>query len=159
MSRIITCLKCHSRLRVADCVTEPTLLCPRCLARVDNPVAGVRLSLPSIDTDVRRDLGAGSIALGVLIGLCLLGVALSFVFSKRTVESALGFLLFMMLCFTALDVLVSIACVRALWRWGMSGIRTPSVGRILGLTVLSIGTVGAVVVFFFVTCFALASVR
>src|SRR5207245_1008065 len=118
MSRIITCLKCHTRLRVPDRVTEPTLLCPRCLGQVNNPVAGLKPSVLSLDTDVRRELNLGSIVLAVLIGACSLGVVLSLVLSRsRSVGDQIGLALLLMLCFAALDVLVSIACIRAMFRW------------------------------------------
>ncbi len=159
MSRIITCLKCHARLHVPDRVTEPTLLCPRCLGQVDNPVAGLKPSVLSLDTDVRRELNLGGIVLGVLIGLCVLGVGLSLLLKRSAGNGAVGGVLLMMVCFLALDVLVSVACIMATWRLGMAGVRTPSAGRVLGLVLLSFGLVVAVVIFFFVTCFALLNAR
>jgi hypothetical protein len=57
--------------------------------------------------------------------------------------------------FGVLDVLISIAIIRGLIRWGISGVRSPSVGKVLGVVFLSLGTVVAAIIFFFFTCFGL----
>ncbi|MHB1425266.1 MAG: hypothetical protein ACYC3I_19020 [Gemmataceae bacterium] len=152
MSRITTCSHCSTRLSVAEGITDKTLICPRCLADVDNARPGSQIRAADINTDVKRDLSAGSIVLLVLIGLSVLGIAMAFFIPASNFESAMGKISFLMLCFFALDVLVSIAIVRGLIRWGTSGIRAPSVGRVFGIMFLSLGTIVAVIIFFFFTC-------
>jgi hypothetical protein len=141
-------------------VTERSSICPHCLGAIDNPVAGMAEKDYGINTDVRRDLSVGSIILGILIGLCVLGTIVAFAATPgRGGYDKLGFALILMFIFAALDVLVSIACIRAIIRWGTSGVGHLSAGRVIGLTFLSLGTVVAVVIFFFVTCFGLASLK
>ncbi len=162
MSQIATCPHCSKRLRVSDQITDKTLICPHCLADVDNPRPGMQIRAPDLDTDVKRDVSVGSIVLAVLIGLCVLGIALAFFVghhSQGKGEGGLGegifSLLLLMNCFGALDILVSIAIIRWLIRRRISGVREPSVGRVVGIAFLSLGTVAAVVVFFFFTCVGL----
>jgi hypothetical protein len=161
MSQITTCPHCSTRLRVSDQITDKTMICPRCLADVDNSQQGFQVRAADIDTDVKRGLSDTSIVLLVLIGLCVLGIALVF-FGLSSVKgqsvkpqaSALPFVALIGL-FGLLDVLISIAMVRGLIRWGISGVRTPTVGRVLGIVFLALGTVVAAIVFFFFTCFGL----
>jgi hypothetical protein len=149
-----TCPHCSTRLRVPDQITDKTLICPRCLADVANPKPGFQIRAMDLDTDVKRGLSVGTIVLLVLIGLCVLGITLSF-FGLRSGKGDLGVGLFFLFCFGALDALVSIAIIRGLIHWGISGVRTPSVGKVLGVVFLSLGTVVAAVIFFFFTCFGL----
>jgi hypothetical protein len=160
MSQITACPHCSTRLRVSDQITDKTLICPRCLADVDNPQPGFQLRAADIATDVKRGLSVGSIVLAVLIGLCVFGIAVGFLIP--TPQEAYGVLvnaLPLMFFFAALDVFVSIAIVRGLVRWSISGSRTPTVGKVLGITFLSLGTIVAVVIFFFGTCMALLKVK
>ena len=159
MSHITTCPNCSTRLRVSEQITDKTLICPRCLADVDNPQPGFQIRFADIDTDVKRGLSVGTIVLAALIGLSIIGVTMSHLylygrFGKPSDPQGLAVILFMF-SFFSLDVLVSIAIVRGLIRWGISGDRVPSVGRVLGIVFLSLGTVVAVVIFLFFTCLAL----
>lgn len=151
MSHITTCPNCSTRLRVSEQITDKTMICPHCLADVDNPQPGFQIRAADIDTDVKRDVSLVSIALHVLIGLCVLGIAMAF-FSPRQGEQGLGRALWLAMLFVVLDILVGIAIIRVLVRWGVSGVRTPSAGRVLGITFLSLGTIVAVILFFFFTC-------
>lgn len=162
MSQIATCPNCSRRLRVSEQITDKTLICPHCLADVDNPRPGTQIRAPELDTDVKRDVSVGSKIIAVLIGLCVLGIALAFFVghhSQGKGESGLGegifSLLLLMNCFGALDILVSIAIIRRLIRRSTSGVPEPSVGRVIGIAVLSLGSVVAVVIFFFFTCVGL----
>ncbi|MGH7222345.1 MAG: hypothetical protein ACRELF_03890, partial [Gemmataceae bacterium] len=83
----------------------------------------------------------GSIALAGLIGFCVFGIARAFFAPvKRPGDYGLTQLFLLMYLFAALDVLVSIAIIRGLIRWGISGVRGASVGRVLGIVFLSLGT-------------------
>jgi len=125
---------------------------------MDNAQPGAQIQAPNINTDVKRDLSAGSIVLFVLTGLCVLGIAMALfaVRSSESHESGIQIFVSVALLFAVLDVTVSIAIIRGLVRWGIAGIRTPSVGRVSGIILLSLGTIVAVVIFFFFTCFFLA---
>jgi hypothetical protein len=116
-----------------------------------------------LDTDVRRDVSfghVGTIVLGVLIGLCVVGIIVTLAAtsgSPRRYSSASRRSLLTLL-FAALDILVSIVCIRALIREWMSSVRERSAGRVIGLiglTVFVIVAVLAVVSFFTATCFSL----
>jgi hypothetical protein len=157
MSPITTCPHCSTRLRVPDQITDKTLICPRCLADVDNPQPGIQVRAAALDTDVKRGLSTGSIVLLVLTGLCVIGIALSFVslLALKGSEASVAPSIILVNLFGLLDILVVIAIVRGLIRWGFSGVRTPSVGKVLGVVFLSLGTVVAAIIFFFFTCFGL----
>ncbi len=158
MSHIATCPHCSTRLRVADHIADRTLICPHCLAALDNPQPRTQVRATEIDTDVKRGLSAGSVVLALLIGLSIVGIVTTFSYLNEKPgipeeRYVTGFLV--LFCFFALEVLVSIAVVRGLIRWGTSGARVPSVGKVIGITFLSLGTAAAIVIFFFVTCFGL----
>ena len=68
MSRITTCPHCSTRLNVSEQNTDKTLICPHCLADVDNPWPGSQIRADDINTDVKRDMNVGCIVLPVLIG-------------------------------------------------------------------------------------------
>jgi hypothetical protein len=160
MSHVITCPYCSTQVRVPDRITDKTFICPRCLADVDNTKPGFQIQAADINTDVKRDVSIGSIVLAVLIGLCVVGVAVGF--SIPTPQEAYGVFVNavpMMFAFAGLDVLVSIAIIRGLVRWSISGSRTPSVGKVLGITFLSLGSIVAVAIFFFGTCMALLKIK
>lgn len=161
MNHVTTCPHCSKRLRVPEQITDKTLICPHCLASVDNPRPAAPIRAPEIDTDVKRDVSVGTIVLAVLIGLCLLGIVIAFSRYRagggRRPTDPLSFALLMAFIFSVLDVLVSIAIVRGLVRWGTSGNRGASVGKILGITLLSLGSVVAAVIFLFFTCVVLVS--
>jgi hypothetical protein len=129
------------------------------MAEIDNPEADPDAPSASVAREVGRGLSLTSIVLAVLIGLCIVGIIVTFVATPPGHVAGLEVLVVLMYFFAFLDVLVSIAFVRSLWRWGLSGIRAPSTVRVLGLVGLSFATVAAVVVFFFITCFALASLK
>jgi hypothetical protein len=157
MSRITTCPHCSTRIRVSEQITEKTLICPHCLADVDNARSGREIRAAEIDTDVKRDLSVGSIVLMVLIGFCVIGIAIAFFFSLgQSGAASIGPALALMFLFAVLEVLVSIAIIRGMVRWGISGVRSPSTARVIGITFLSLGTAAAVVIFFFYTCLFLA---
>lgn len=158
MSRITTCPHCSTRLRVSEQITDKSLICPHCLANVDNPKSGFQIQAAGINTDVKRDVSKGSIVLLVLTGLCVLGIAIVLLslHTASNADTSIILLFVLVSLFAALDVLVSIAIIRGFIRWGISGVRTPSVGRALGIAFLSLGTIVAVVIFFFFTCWGLA---
>jgi hypothetical protein len=152
MSRTTTCPHCSTRLRVPDGITDKTLICPHCMADMDNPQPGFQIRAADIDTDVRRDMNIVSIILAVLIGLCVLGIVIALIVPAKNGDATV---FLMMSSFGALDVLVSIAIVRGFIRWGASGTRGPSVGKVFGIMFLALGSIVAVVVFFFFTCLGL----
>lgn len=153
MSHIITCPGCSAQFRVSEQIIDKTLICPRCLAEVDNPQPGFQIRASDINTDVKRDLSTISFVLTVLIGLCVLGIVIAFFLGLHARgmggEKGLGAGIFSLLaittCFGVLDVLVSIAIIRALIRRGSSG-------RIVGIVFLSLGSIVAVVIFFGFAC-------
>jgi hypothetical protein len=118
-----------------------------------------RVAVADMDTDVRRDLSMGNIVLGVLIGLCVLGTIVAFAATPRGGYGGLDLAFVLMFIFAALDVLVSIVCIRAFVRWGMAGVRVPSALSVIGLTFLSLVTIVAVVIVFFMTCWGLAKMK
>jgi len=143
MNQIVACPHCSKRLDVPECITEKTVICPHCLADVDNTQPGSQIRAADINTDVKRDLSVGSIVLAVLIGVCVLGIAIAFFTPK---EEPLDITL-LMISFIGLDFLVSIAIMRVLIRWGFSGVRVPSAARVFGIVLLSLGTTVAVIIF------------
>ena len=146
MSRITTCPHCSTRLSVSQQITDKTLICPRCLAEVDNVRSTSQIQAPQLNTDVKRDLRAASIVLAVLMGLCVLGIALAIwggMMGSGTMPSdtQAGLLYY---SFFALFVLVCIAIARGLVRRGRIGV--------LGGILLVLGTIASVVIFFFFAC-------
>ena len=128
ISRITTCPHCSTRFNVSEQITDKTLICPHCLADVDNAGPGSPIRAADINTDVKRHLSAGSIVLAVLIGLCVLGIAIAFYVHRFRDggEADIGHLFLIAEFFAALEILVSIAIIRGLIRWGISGVRTQS---------------------------------
>jgi hypothetical protein len=160
MNHITTCPHCSKRLRVSEQITDKTLICPHCLANVDNPRPGVQIQAPDLDTCVKRDVSVGTIVLAVLIGFCLLGIAIAFLYDRvggRSPTDPISFALLMVFIFSVLEVLVSIAIVHGLVHWGTSGNRGPSIGRVFGITLLSLVSISAAVIFLFFTCVALVN--
>lgn len=78
MSRITLCPHCSRRLQVSEQITNKTLICPHCLADVDNPRPGFQIPAADLHTDVKRDMSVVSTVLALLIGLCVLGIAIAF---------------------------------------------------------------------------------
>jgi hypothetical protein len=144
MSRITTCPHCATRLSVPEGITDKTLICPHCLADVDNAGSGSQIRAADINTDVKRDLNVGCIVLAVLIGLCVIGIAMAIG------NNSIPFLFYS--C-AALAVLVSIAVIHM----GYSGVRNPSVAGACIITLLVLGVIVAIFFFFFITCASLAS--
>lgn len=160
MSHIITCPNCSTQVRVPDRNTDKTFICPRCLADVDStwPVGPIRAT--SINTDVKRDVSVGSIVLAVLIILCVLGVVLVLaIASPKSSGYGSPREFWLMFPFAALDVLVSIAIIRGLLRRGIFDTRNSGFGTALGIMFLSLGTIGAVFIFFFFTCLVLINLH
>ena len=135
------------------------LLTARCLAPVDNPDADPADRTPGLRREVGRGQKVATIVLAVLIGLCVLGLFLAFVTTPGGSRAGLEVLLKLMLGFAILDVLVIALALLSLWRWGLSGVRAPTVARVLGLVGLSFATVAAVVIAFFFTCIGLANLK
>lgn len=152
MSRITTCPHCSTRLSVSDGITDKTLICPRCLADVDNARPGSQIRADDINTNVKRDVSVGSIVLAVLIGLCVLGIVVTILAPRSGGRHDFGPLIQLAYFFAALDAFVGIAILRGLLRWGTSGVQSPSVARVVGIAFLWIGTFVAVIIFFFFTC-------
>ncbi len=154
MSRITACPRCAERLRVSEQITDKTLICPHCLADVDNPQPGFRIRAADINTEVKRDLSVGSIVLLVLIGLCVLGIAIAF-FSiragNRGKSPSEGLWQLLIGSFLALDFFVTIAIIR----WAISGGGVPSAGRLFGTAFLVLVTAVAIFIFFFFTCLSI----
>jgi hypothetical protein len=143
MSQVTTCPHCHSRLRMPEGVTERTQICPHCLHSVENPLAGVQPATAGINTDVRRDLSAGTIVLAVLIGLCVIGASGCVI--GASVAEGMPYGLRGLFC--------SLMLVLSFFVVLLSGRRELSVARVIGLAfLLSIITVVAFVIFFWVTC-------
>lgn len=160
MSHIVTCPFCSTQVRVPERNMDKTFICPRCLADVDNSWPGSQIQVANLNTDVRRDVNVGSIVLAVLIILCVIGVVAGFLIP--TPKEAYGVFVNavpLMFCFALLDVLVSIAIIRALVRRSVYGTHAPSVGKVLGIVLLSLGTIVAVIIFFFGTCMALLKTK
>ena len=154
MSHITACPHCSTQIRVPDWNTHKTLLCPRCLADVDNVWPGSKIRADDIHTDVTRDLRVGNIVLALLIGLCVFGIAIGYFSLRYTGQKGSQFDFFeqlMIFSFIALDLVVTIAIIR----WAISGTGVPSVGRLFGTAFLVLCTALAVFMFFFLTCVSL----
>lgn len=155
MSRVFACRHCSTSLNVPERFTDRTFLCPHCLGEVNNPWPGSSVQAPELDTDVKRDLSVGSWVLAILIGICVLGVLLTLFAPRGSETYEIEKAIWLMCAFAVLDVLVSIALIRRIVRVGTAGVHSVSVGRVIGLVLLSLGTVVAVVAFFFATCFVM----
>lgn len=139
MSRITTCPHCSTRLRVSEQITDKALICPHCLANLDNPQPGSQIRFDDINTDVKRDVSAGCIVLAVLIGLCVLGIATAY-FQGNPGIPLLGF------SCAALALLVSIVIIH---------LRTPARSSVAGACSTAFLVLGAIVgifIFFAFTC-------
>jgi hypothetical protein len=117
---------------------DKTLICPHCLANVDNPWPGRQIRTNDISTDVKSDVRGGCIALAVLIGLCVLGVAMAS-FGPFSVPAAIA-------------ALVIIAIIRSLVRWGTSGAPVSTAESVVRILFLVFGTIVAIVIFVYFAC-------
>lgn len=139
MSSIVNCPHCSRHLRVSEQITDKTLLCPHCFAEVDNPRQVTQIQATSINTDVKRDMKGGSIELVVLIGICVVGIALA---------ASLGPLLFIVVP----AVLVIIAIIRSLNRKHASSASRSIAERLLFIVFIVLGTIVAIAIFVFFAC-------
>ena len=140
MSQITTCPHCSKRLRVSEQITDKTLICPHCLADVDNPQPGFQIRAGDIDTDVKRDVSAVSLVLAVLIGLCVVGVAMALFVVPPGEEKVV----LMMFSSAPICVLIPITIIRR------------GSARTCGIVLLVLGTLMAAFIFFFFTCLIVA---
>jgi hypothetical protein len=106
---------------------------------VENPQPGSPIRIADINTDVKRDLSVSSIVLAVLIGLCVLGIAVA---TGKDAPELLA------LSCAALAVLVSVAIIRT----GHSRFLNSSVASACGITLLVLGAIAAIFIFFVFTC-------
>ncbi|MGH7174501.1 MAG: hypothetical protein ACRELG_29900 [Gemmataceae bacterium] len=139
ISRITTCPHCSTRLRLAERITDKSLICPHCLAEVDNAWPGSQIRADDIDTDVKRDVNVGSIVLAVLMGLCVLGISIT---------SSFGPLIFL----GAIAGLVIIAFIRSIFRAGASSAPASIVEKAIRILFLVFGTIVAIVIFVIYAC-------
>lgn len=109
MSRITTCPQCAKRIQVPEGITWKTLICPHCLADVDNAWPRSQIRAADLNTDVKRGESMGSIILAVLMGHCVLGIVMAIIVENP--NTGMGLL---MISCASLCVLVSIAIFR--WR-------------------------------------------
>lgn len=103
MSQTVTCASCQTVLRVPGGCTDRWLSCPRCLAKVENPVARTasseltasarrpdKSSRPA-DADVRMDtglIGVGLVVLGMLGAIAIFLGTFAFVQGPRAGRKA-----------------------------------------------------------------------
>jgi hypothetical protein len=153
------CPRCGRVLRVPAALTDEVVTCPSCLAMMPNP-HGVRRG--GLEAEVRREWSVTSVVLAVLIGLCVVGIILSWIGARATPqrEQYLGQAILLALCvaggFAILDLLVVIAIVRfAARKLTPSGSGAAAVGKALGLVLLLIGAIFGVLVLFFFACVAM----
>lgn len=140
MSHITTCPRCSTRISVSEGITEKTLICPHCLANVENAWPGSQIRADDINTDVKRDIRAGSIVLAALIGLCVLGTAIAlFVVPPGDAKAEL-----LMFSFAPLCILIPITMIRR------------GIPRTCGIVLIALGTIMACLIFFFFTCLIIA---
>ncbi len=151
MNPITTCPHCSARLNVSEQITDKTSICPHCHADMNSPGPGFQVQPADINTNVKGGLSVGSIVLAALIGLCILGITAAY-FSTREGESGIVRDLNLAILFAALDILIGIAIIRGLVRWGFWGTRTSSAGRELAFLFLAFGTIVAAIIFFFFAC-------
>lgn len=153
MNRILTCPHCSTRLQVSEQISDKALICPHCLADVDNPQPGFQIRAADINTDVKRDTKVGSIILALLLGLWVLGMVITFFAPvKHTGEAEINWLSLLMYLSAGLAVLVGIAFVYGLTHSDSSGDGTPSAGSVLGILFLFLGTIVAIALFGFFAC-------
>lgn len=138
MSRITTCPRCSSQLRVPEEIAWKTTICPYCLADVDNPHPGSQIQADDLNTDVKRDVKGSSIALAVLIGLCVCGILMA---------TRLAYLVY--LC--VIPLLVLSAIIRFAWK-RTSDTGASTAGRVVSVLFIVLGTIVAIVIFVFVAC-------
>ncbi|GEM_PF-6991651 len=138
MSRITTCPHCSMRVSVPEGITDKTLICPRCLADVDNPQPGFQIRAADINTDVKRDVNAGCIILAVLIGLCVCGIIMATRFAY-------------LVWLGVIPVLVLSAIIHLAWR-GTSSSAASTTGRVVSVLFIVLGTIAGIVVFVFAAC-------
>lgn len=114
------------------------MTCPHCLADVDNAWPGSQILAYDLNTDVKRDVKGGSIALAVLIGLCVCGIIMA---------TRLAYLVY----FGVIPVLVLSAIIRLAWR-GTSGTAVSTTERAISVLFIVLGTIVAIVIFVFFAC-------
>jgi hypothetical protein len=141
MNRITTCSHCATRLRISEQITGKTLICPRCLADVDNPQPGLQIRAANINTEVTRDVKGGCLALAVLIGLCVCGIVM---------VTRFAYLVWL----GVIPLLVLSAIIRLAWK-GTSGTALSTAQRAVSVLFIVLGTIVAIVIFFFFACAAL----
>lgn len=151
MNRITRCPHCSARFDVSEGITEKTSICPHCRAEVGNVQLENQFLIADINTDVRHNWSVGCTVITALIGLCFFSIVLTFSIPLDG-EGEIARAIFAAYLFVVLDVLVSIAIMYGLIRWGLSGVRNPPAGRYLGIALLLFGTIVAVCVFFYFTC-------
>jgi hypothetical protein len=138
MSRITTCPYCSTRLSLSERITDKTLICPHCLAEVDNAWPGSQIRADDINTNVKRDVSVGSIVLAVLIGLCVLGIVMATRFAY-------------LVWLGVIPVLVLSGIILLAWK-GTSGSTASTAGRVVSVLFIVLGTIAALVIFVFVAC-------
>lgn len=140
MNKFTTCSNCFTRIRVSEQITDKTLICPHCLANVENSWPGSQIRATDINTDVKRDVSVASIVLPVLIGLCVLGAAMAlFVVPPGEAKAEL-----LMFSFAPLCILIPITIIRR------------GISRTCGTVLIALGTIMACLIFFFFTCLIIA---
>jgi hypothetical protein len=138
VSQITTCPHCSKRLRVSEQITAKTLICPHCLVEVNNPQPGIHIRVADIDTDVKRDLKGGCIALALLIGLCVCGIVMATRFAY-------------LVWLGVIPVLVLSGIILLAWK-GTSGSTASTAGRVVSVLFIVLGTIAALVIFVFAAC-------
>lgn len=139
MSHIVTCPRCSSQLRVSEQITDKTLICPRCLADMNNPWPTGQIRFADINTDVKREVNEGGIVLAVLIGLCVLGIVL--------MPTRFAYLAY----FGVIPVLVLSAIIRLAWK-RTSGTAVSTAQRVVSVLFIVCGTIVAIAIFVFFAC-------
>lgn len=138
MNRITTCPHCSQRLSVSEQITDKTLICPHCLADVENTRPGFPIRAPDINTDVKGDVKGGCIALAILVGLCVCGIAMA---------SRLAYLVYL----GVIPVLVLSAIIYLAWK-GTSGSTVSTAGRVISVLFIVLGSIVAFAIFVFFAC-------
>lgn len=138
MSPITTCPHCSTRLNVPEGIAYKTLICPHCLADVDNPQPGFQIRAADINTDVKNDLKGGCIALALLIGLCVCGIVMATRFAY-------------LVWLGVIPVLVLSGIIYVAWK-GTSGSSVSTAGRIISVLFIVLGTIVAIAIFGFFAC-------
>ncbi len=152
MNQITTCPHCSQCIRVSEQITDKRLICPRCLADVDNPEAGSEIQAADLDTDVKQGLSRGSIVLAVLIGLCVVGIVIALL----RFHDPFNALTLLLVSSTALAVLLIIAIIRWMVRRSRAGnggsIVTGALGIAFIIVCLVCVTLVAAFLFLYFTC-------